>query len=162
MTNEEKLEALKGHLRRGKVRFRTDVETEYGRLDIFVPWYRIAVMITKGRESDAALYSSAVDGVMFKRRYHPIFIRDTDTEDFVIEKFDNCKAEVRKVMNEIEERIRRRERGLETNRLNMLRHEEKMRIRAEKAARVREKSEKRNAPEHSAVKMVMRQRRSRQ
>lgn len=85
MTNEEKLESVKAFLNENKLKFFTNfVSRRTGRHpEVYVPLHRIMVKISEGTEKDTEFFKA----VRFK--YHPLFIRETETEEFVLEKMKN-------------------------------------------------------------------------
>lgn len=82
MNNQEKLEALKAHLRNAGIEYWEDVQyvgKDMPDIPLFLPKGRIAVRIG----DDDVWYHKLRNFV------HPVIIRDVDTSAFVIEKVEN-------------------------------------------------------------------------
>ena len=82
VTNEKKLEALKGWLRENNVEFEENHVTKAGlHIDVWIPSLMIAVHLGDD------------DGKFYKKTCcwcKPFFIRETETLGFVLEKIQNC------------------------------------------------------------------------
>jgi len=167
MTNEEKLTGLIDHLIEQGERFRTNYESGFGiTLDLRIPRYHIAVMISTGKDDDIYFLETA-EGVQLRKKYNLIFIRDTDSMDFVIEKFTNCKAKIEEIRRNRAEWIKRREEGLRHHEECEKRHQERLLKEAEEK-RMREikkrlRAERRISRQPEPVKpvVVMRSRKPR-
>lgn len=87
MTNKEKLEALKAFLTENNFEFEENHFSRNNRIviDLYVKKLRIAVHLSD--DKDDWFFK------ITKRNYHPFFIRENDTADFVIEKMQNCIIE---------------------------------------------------------------------
>ena len=133
MNNEKKLERIIALLEEKGLVYKRNHHSDLCNvdIDIFVPKYRIAVFNGHAQEK----YNSV------KRRYAPLFVREEETEEFVVEKISNLLAVREKKLQWLQEANERRE----ANRLYAeeceRRHQEKVaaraereRIRAEKAA----------------------------
>jgi len=109
MKNEQKLKKLRQFLAKNNVRYCENFyNSRYGIVaDLAVPSLYIVVNVTKGKDEDDMYFQQV------KYLYRPLFIRDEDTVDFVIEKMTNLLVETmnrsqkayvkrlkRKVMNE--------------------------------------------------------------
>lgn len=79
MTDQEKLEALKAYLTEQGIEFWVDVPSSRGVLPLYIPQYVIAVQI-----GDNAEWYKQLKNFLF-----PVFIRESDSIDFVIEKVVN-------------------------------------------------------------------------
>ena len=150
MTNEEKLEELKKWMRENKIPYLTNhfSRTTQTLLPIKVRKYRIAVRIG----DDDEFYQKV------KKTYHPIFIRDTDTAEFVIEKMQNTITKSmllqHKRMLAAEQKEKNREMEREKEKIHQARliekekrREEMKRQREEKARLKAEEKAKREAKE---------------
>lgn len=93
ITQEKKLEALKGWLSENGIPFIENHESGFGvTMDVKIPNLMIAVFVSDGdRERETALYSARTkEHFPLYRKYKPFFIRPTDTKAFVLEKLTNC------------------------------------------------------------------------
>ena len=81
MNDKEKLEALKAYLSEKGIKFKEDARhtSKNILIELFIPKYLIGVHI-----GDSPEWFNQV-----KRYLHPVFIREADTADFVIEKVVN-------------------------------------------------------------------------
>ncbi len=95
MTNNEKLEALRTFLIENKIAF----SPYKGKLavtpELFIPKYKIMVKLSEGKDKDDEFFHTV------KRKYRPLFIRDTDSVDFVLEKMQNLIIDIMKVRHNI-------------------------------------------------------------
>lgn len=94
MTNRDKLEAIKAFLRENNLNFE---ENHFSRskkinIDLVVYPYRIAVHLSD--DNDREFFNKT------KRHYHPFFIRDNESVDFVLEKMQNCIIDEMKKIQE--------------------------------------------------------------
>lgn len=92
MSKEEKLEALKAFLRENNLEFEENhfSKSQNVNIDLLVIPYRIAVHLSN--EHDKMFYKRT------KRTYHPFFIRDNETVEFVLEKMKNCLIDEMKTL----------------------------------------------------------------
>ncbi len=99
MTGEEKLTALHLWLKENKIFHKKDVKFENCAFvyDLFIFDYYISVRISTIEEEDRKFYKEA------NRHSFPVFIRETDSPEFVIEKVKNTieKAKRQKERHEI-------------------------------------------------------------
>lgn len=145
MTNEEKLEELKKWMRENKIPYLVNhfSRTTQTLLPIKVRKYRIAVRIG----DDDEFFQKV------KRTYHPIFIRDTDTAEFVIEKMQNTITKSmlyqhkRMLVAEQKEKNRAMEREKEKRHQEKLIEKEKRR---EEMKRLKEERDRKKAEEKAA------------
>jgi hypothetical protein len=94
MENKEKLEAVKAFLTENNLNFE---ENHFSRskkinIDLVVYPYRIAVHLSD--DTDRVFFNKT------KRHYHPFFIRDNESEEFVLEKMQNCIIDEMKKIQE--------------------------------------------------------------
>lgn len=94
MENKEKLEAVKAFLIENNLNFE---ENHFSRskkinIDLVVYPYRIAVHLSD--DTDKVFFNKT------KRHYHPFFIRDNESVDFVLEKMQNCIIDEMKKIQE--------------------------------------------------------------
>ena len=97
MTNEKKLEEVKKFLKQNRLRFLTEYII-FGKrrcADLYVPKHRILVKITDGKEEDDKFFRDV------KYHYHPLFIRDEESVDFVLEKLQNLIIDIMKAKQQI-------------------------------------------------------------
>lgn len=91
MTNKEKLEAVKRFLVENRIEFYPHYR---GRIkvspDLYIPKHKIMVKISEGKEKDYNFFKEV------KYKYHPLFIRDDETKDFVLEKIQNLIIDIMK------------------------------------------------------------------
>lgn len=93
-TKEEKLEALKVFLKENNITFE---ENHYSKsfkvlMNLVIRNLGIAVFFSQGsREEDAVIIRKQnKQGIPLLVIYNPFFIRDNETEEFTIEKMQNC------------------------------------------------------------------------
>lgn len=93
-TKEEKLEALKVFLKENNIAFE---ENHYSKsfkvlMNLVIRNLGIAVFFSQGsREEDAVIIRKQnKQGIPLLVIYNPFFIRDNETEEFTIEKMQNC------------------------------------------------------------------------
>ena len=94
MENKEKLKALIAFLTENNLNFE---ENHFSRskkinIDLVVYPYRIAVHLSD--DNDREFFNKT------KRHYHPFFIRDNESEEFVLEKMQNCIIDEMKKIHE--------------------------------------------------------------
>lgn len=90
MNSKEKLQLLKGFLKRNGLVF---YEKFNGKMktcapDLYIPKHRIMVKVSD--EHDQPFYNEV------KFRYHPLFIRETESGEFTLEKLQNLIIEIMK------------------------------------------------------------------
>lgn len=86
MTNKEKLEALKAFLTGEKIDFKENYVSNGTMFALYVEKYRIAVRLSD--ENDQNFFYKT------RKYYHPFFIRDNESTEFVIEKMQNCIRDI--------------------------------------------------------------------
>ena len=83
VTNEQKLEAVKIWLSENNIEFKENHVTRAGlTMSLWVPKLFIAIHV-----------GDDPDSVFYKKTYkwcHPFYIRSNETQDFVLEKLQNC------------------------------------------------------------------------
>lgn len=94
MENKEKLKALIAFLTENNLNFE---ENHFSRskkinIDLVVYPYRIAVHLSD--DTDKVFFNKT------KRHYHPFFIRDNESVEFVLEKMQNCIIDEMKKIQE--------------------------------------------------------------
>lgn len=93
MTNEQKskLEVIMNFLNDNKIAFHPQYNGKANVTpDLYVPKHKIMVKVSEGKESDDEFFMKV------RRRYHPLFIRDNDTREFVLEKIQNLIIDIMK------------------------------------------------------------------
>lgn len=95
MTNKEKLKALKRFLRENNLRFIENYHSKTFDVDmtIKIKKLRIAVFLSnddRNYELSMVFAKSRFNGQPLFTMYNPFFIRESETEDFIIEKMQNC------------------------------------------------------------------------
>ena len=95
MDNKDKLEGLKTFLKENNLKFEVDhfSKSRKIKIDLVVYPYRIAVHLSD--ENDKVFFNKT------KRHYHPFFIRDNESEEFVLEKMKNCIIEEMKKHHQV-------------------------------------------------------------
>lgn len=94
MTNKEKLEALKAFLKENNVRFIENHVSNYGvTIDLKLPDLMIAVFVSNGKEHEELIYNTRSGRFKMRFVYRMFFIRESESEDFIIEKMQNCIVE---------------------------------------------------------------------
>lgn len=85
MTNREKLKAVKRFLKENGLKFYTNFVSREGERhpDVYLPSYKVMVKVSEGKEKDDEFFLAV------RRKYHPLFIRDNEDVDFVLEKLQN-------------------------------------------------------------------------
>lgn len=58
--------------------------------DLYIAEHKIMVKISEGKEKDDMFFHKV------KYRYHPLFIRETETKEFVLEKMQNLIIDIMK------------------------------------------------------------------
>lgn len=92
-TKEEKLEALKAFLKENNIPFE---ENHYSksfqvRTCLRIKKLKIAVFFSEGSEKDSELvHKKNKFGASLNQIYNPFFIRENETEEFILEKMQNC------------------------------------------------------------------------
>lgn len=79
MCNQEKMNGLMEYLKEQNIEFWVDVPSSRGVLPLYIPKHAVAVQIGDDEEWYSRL----------KNFVHPVFIRESDSVDFVIEKVAN-------------------------------------------------------------------------
>ena len=94
MENKEKLEAVKAFLTENNLNFEENHFSKSRKIniDMVVYPYRIAVHLSD--DNDREFFNKT------KRHYHPFFIRDNESEEFVLEKMQNCIIDEMKKIQE--------------------------------------------------------------
>lgn len=94
MENKEKLEAVKAFLTENNLNFEENHFSKSRKIniDLVVYPYRIAVHLSD--DNDREFFNK------IKRHYHPFFIRDNESEEFVLEKMQNCIIDEMKKIQE--------------------------------------------------------------
>lgn len=95
ITNEEKLKALRMFLKENNISFVSNYHSKTFNVDmaIKVKKLRIAVFLSNGDknfENSMVLAKNIHNGITLRNIYNPFFIRESETEEFVIEKMQNC------------------------------------------------------------------------
>lgn len=101
MTNQEKLEALKKWLQNKRIEHWVNVTQQEKDIfiDVYLPRYLTAIRIDG---EDSPVWFKGVKYYLF-----PVFIRDTDTAEFVIEKVQNTMERVINIFKKAAERKKR-------------------------------------------------------
>ena len=91
MTNKEKLKSVISLLTENKIvyypHYNGGVKVTP---DLYIPKHKIMIKISEGTENDNQFFKKV------KHKYHPLFIRDIETEEFVLEKIQNLIIDVMK------------------------------------------------------------------
>ena len=96
MTNEQKLEALKGWLKENNIGFIENYKSNFGvTMDLKIPSLMIAVFLSKTEkrsEWEESIYHAKLKKgrTELHWKYRPFFIRESETKAFVLEKIQNC------------------------------------------------------------------------
>ena len=93
MTNNQKakLDVLVNFLTENKIHFFTTFKGKTPvKADIYVPKFRIMVKVSEGKEKDDIFYNNV------KYHFHPLFIREIETKEFVLEKMQNLIIDLMK------------------------------------------------------------------
>lgn len=88
MANREKLEVLKAFLRENNISFKEKCKCSGKKVSLYIGKYRICVRISN--EYDQSFYDRV------KYHFHPLFIRESETAEFVVEKMQNLIIELMK------------------------------------------------------------------
>ena len=91
MTKKEKLEALKAFLTENKIDFYNDFCHRKYQVtpDLYIPKYRIVVKLSA--DDDQTFFEEV------KHSFHPLYIRDEETAEFIVEKMQNLIISILKV-----------------------------------------------------------------
>jgi hypothetical protein len=87
MTNRDKLEAIKAFLRENNLNFEENHFSKSRKINIDLVVYPYRIAIHFSDDKDREFFNKT------KRHYHPFFIRDIESEEFVLEKMQNCIIE---------------------------------------------------------------------
>lgn len=92
MDNKKKLEALKAFLKENNVKFVENYASRFGvTMDLKLPNLYIAVFLSNdNKEEDNQKYYANTGKQKLYRVYKPFFIRKSESQEFVIEKMQNC------------------------------------------------------------------------
>jgi len=132
MTNEEKLELLKKFLDENGIRY--DEHHRSGTnviMDLQIPDYMIAVHLSN--DFDDTFYR------MVYRVYHPFFIRESESAEFVLEKMQNCITDIMVKRQAKFEAAQKKEENRRKSAEDLKRHAEKL---AKKAAEQKPKRQR--------------------
>ena len=92
-TKEEKLKALKEFLKENNIAFEENYHSNSFGITtaLMIRNLRIAVFFSQGLERDTELIRKKNQyGASLSWVYNPFFIRDSETEEFTLEKMQNC------------------------------------------------------------------------
>lgn len=135
MTAKEKLEALERHLDELGINYKENHKSQFGiTIDLKVMKYRVAVFISRGEEQDSTIIHSKNGRMKFQSVYRPVFVRESDTAEFLIEKCDNCIAKSKEIMARLPEIRRKKIEGRKENSRCWKRHLEKVKMWQERDA----------------------------
>ena len=135
MTKEEKLEVVK--------KFLEDNDIEYNLTKKENPLCHLYV---KGHYNIAVHMSNDQDDDFFKKyrdNARPLFIRDEETPDFILEKMNNLMENANRYRELRKEMREKKQKGIEQNERNWQRHLEKL---AER--------EKKNKPKRKRIRII--------
>ena len=96
VSNEKKLEALKGWLRENNIHFIENHKSGFGvTMDLKIPSLMIAVFLSRTEprsEWEESIYHSKTKNGKSELhwKYKPFFVRECETKAFVLEKIQNC------------------------------------------------------------------------
>lgn len=96
MTNEKKLEALKGWLEENNIEYVENYKSHFGvTIDVKIPSLMIAVFLSdtdaKSEWENRIFHAKLADGkTKLHWIYKPFFVRECETKAFVLEKIQNC------------------------------------------------------------------------
>jgi len=94
MTNEQKtkLKVLTDFLKTERIYYCREYVNKSRNVvaDVYIPANRIAIKVSQGKEKDDEFYKKV------KYIWHPLFIRDNESEDFVLEKLQNLIIDIMK------------------------------------------------------------------
>ena len=92
VTNEKKLEAVKGWLRDNNIEFIEDYYSGFGvRMAVKIPSLMIAIFLSDGDKiNESKIYFAGRKGHRLCFKYKPFFIRESETKAFELEKIRNC------------------------------------------------------------------------
>ena len=92
MTNKQKLEELKKFLKENNIPFKENVVRKGQHFSLYISKYLICVRLSD--ENDQKFYER------IKHIFHPLFIREKETPEFVIEKMQNLIIDIMKRQQE--------------------------------------------------------------
>lgn len=92
MDNKKKLEALKAFLKENNVKFVENHASRFGvTMDLKLPDLYIAIFLSNdNKEEENRKYNASSGKKKLFRFYKPFFIRESESQEFVIEKMQNC------------------------------------------------------------------------
>lgn len=158
MTAEEKIEALKRHLDESGINYKENHKSQFGiTIDLKIVKYRVAVFISRGEEQDSTIIHSKNGQMKFQSVYRPVFVRESDTAEFLIEKCDNCIAKSKEIMARLPEIRRKKIEGRKENSRCWKRHLEKVKMWQERDA-MRKAQQERQAKEKQEPEQPKRRR----
>ena len=109
MTNEQKakVKALEAFLKENGMSYYAGFKSKKHDIkgQLYVPMHRIIVKVSEGKEKDDAYYHKV------KYIYRPLFIRDEETSEFIIEKMKNLIIDIMKRKQERFERMNEKKQG---------------------------------------------------
>ena len=128
MTQEEKLELVKKFFDNKGIKYRVPKKEDY-LCDVYAYGkYKISVHVSNNRDKD------------FFKKYnyrYPVYIREEETIDFILEKLENVISRIEAKKKKIEEQKEKKIKNIEQNRLNWERHLEKLRLKAKSTKKKR-------------------------
>lgn len=124
MTNKEKLEALKAFLRENNLEYEENFKSKFCNVDLMVTKHNVAVHLSD--QNDQKFFKQC------RHFYHPFFIRDNESIEFIIEKMQNC------IIDRMQKQQKKLE-GLQIEQENQKRHEANLLKKSAKTETVPEK-----------------------
>lgn len=146
MTKQEKLEYLKSYLDNKHIKYIENYDSGFGIIvNLRIPRYRIVVIFsTNSPEGDTKIFRLSNGKLLFRAKNRLLFIRDTETPEFIIEKAEN-------LMTASREQLEKHRLGKLHNEECMKRHEEKVAM-WEQKRKEREESRARRIAEEETRK----------
>lgn len=94
MSNEVKLEALKAFLKANNVRYIENHQSNFGvTIDLKLPDLMIAVFMSDSKEREEEIYNIGNNKCKMRYFYKLFFIRESESQEFIYEKMQNCIVE---------------------------------------------------------------------
>ena len=129
MSKQEKLEALKAFLEENKIEYDLNYESKGCKVMFDLRVIKQKIVVHMSDDHDQEFYLNT------RRKYHPFFIREGETVEFIIEKMQNCLYDC---MMSQQKKID----GKRLNSENYVRHMEKVNKKAQKAEKPKRKRQR--------------------
>lgn len=91
MSNKEKLESLKAFLKANNVKFIENHKSKFGvTIDLKLPDLMIAVFVIDSKVREEEIFNLGSGKCKMRYFYKLFFIRESESQEFIYEKMQNC------------------------------------------------------------------------